>query len=138
MNFLDSGLSSVDVPSWTTKTLTSRPCPRNKVKNQTNVLHSQIFLDTVEALKKQYQQLLQHRQQIQQVLEAEEQERSEYTRQNQEYTQQRDSLKQKLTIIIRETELMEVEIMKESRSTSVCRTNKDIHGFFSFGGEESN
>lgn len=93
------------------------------------VLSLQTSLDTVEALKKQYQQLLQQRHQIQQVLETEEQERSEYTGQNQEYTQQRDSLKQKLTIIIRETELMEVEIMKESRSTGWCSAWKYTNRF---------
>lgn len=79
---------------------------------------------------------MQQRQQVQQVLEAEEQERSEYTSQNQEYTQQRDALKQKLTIIIRETEMMEVEIMKESRSMTFGGVEFVIDVFGSFGGEE--
>lgn len=75
----------------------------------------------MEALKKQYQQLVQQKQQIHLVLEAEQKEREEYTSQNEEYAQQRDNLKHKLGIIMRETELMEKEIMKESRSTHLER-----------------
>lgn len=77
---------------------------------------SHICLDTVEALKKQHQQLVQQKQQIHEILETEQQEREEYARQNEEYGQQRENLKQKLAIVKRETEIMEAEIMKESKS----------------------
>jgi hypothetical protein len=43
-------------------------------------------------------------------------ERSEYTRQNQEYVLQRDAFKQKLAALKKETEQIEEEIMKESKS----------------------
>lgn len=52
---------------------------------------------------------------MQEELEAEEKERDEYTKQNEDYTIQRDSLKQRLNFVVRESEAVESEIMKESR-----------------------
>lgn len=82
--------------------------------------------DTVEALKKQYQQLLQQKQHVQEMLAAEEKELDENSRRNEEYTQQRNNLKQKLGLIVKETELLETEIMKESRVLEARNRTREL------------
>ncbi len=57
---------------------------------------------------------------------AEEQEREEYSRQNQEYISQRNNLKQKIVLIQREIDMMEVEIMKETRILEARQRTREI------------
>lgn len=53
------------------------------------------------------------------MLAEEGRERAEYTRQNEEYVAQRDALKQKLSLLRRETDCYEMDVMRESRRTGL-------------------